>query len=94
MTITNSGKAKGAEIPQLYLGFPAASGEPPQQLKGFIKTEVLAPGTATTVRFTLTDRDLSIWDVGTHSWSKQKGAFTVGVGASSRDIRVKGQFTL
>merc|ERR1719305_535580 len=31
--ITNSGSRAGAEVPQLYLGFPPESGEPPKQLK-------------------------------------------------------------
>jgi len=34
-TLSNTGKADGATVPQLYLGFPATAGEPPMQLKGF-----------------------------------------------------------
>ena len=36
-TLTNTGVLDGAEIAQLYLGFPAATSSPPQQLKGFQK---------------------------------------------------------
>jgi beta-glucosidase len=35
--VTNTGHATGAEVAQLYLGDPAAAGEPPRQLKGFQK---------------------------------------------------------
>ena len=88
--VTNSGNVAGKEVAQLYLGFPAAAGEPPQQLKGFEAVGPLAPGQSTAVTFTLGPRDLSIWDVGTHAWAPQNGAFGVFVGASSRDIRVTG----
>ena len=37
------------------------------------------------ISFSLSERDLSIWDVATHGWSVVKGKFDVYVGASSRD---------
>ena len=37
LTVANSGKMHGSEVVQLYLGFPAEEGEPPKQLKGFVK---------------------------------------------------------
>jgi beta-glucosidase len=74
---------------QLYLGFPANAGEPPQQLKGFNKTAVLAPGASVRVMLALTPRDFSIWDVTSHAWSVANGTHHVGVGASSRDIRLE-----
>ena len=92
-TVSNAGDVSGAEVPQLYLGFPPAAKEPPRQLKGFTKTKILAPGESTAVKFSLTDRDLSVWDVGTHGWSKQTGTFQVFVGASSRDVRLTGSFS-
>jgi beta-glucosidase len=30
LTLTNTGKRMGAEVVQLYLGFPASAGEPPK----------------------------------------------------------------
>jgi beta-glucosidase len=36
-TIKNTGSIYGAEIAQLYLGFPADAGEPPKVLRGFRK---------------------------------------------------------
>jgi beta-glucosidase len=87
-TVTNSGKTAGAEIAQLYLGFPAVAGEPPLQLKGFRKTKVLQPGEKEVVSLTLSPRDVSIWDVASHSWKIVQGSFDVRVGASSRDLRL------
>lgn len=37
--------------------------------------------------FTLTDRDLSVYDVETHSWKLVEGIFNFYIGSSSRDIR-------
>jgi beta-glucosidase len=91
--VKNSGTVAGAEIAQLYLGFPASSGEPPKQLKGFEKLQ-LAPGASATKTFQLDDRSKSIWDVSSHGWAVQKGTFSVMVGSSSRDIRLTGSFTV
>jgi beta-glucosidase len=84
VALVNTGSVAGATIVQLYLGFPAAAGEPPQQLKGFVKQSV-EPGQKVQVAFTLTARDRSVWDVGSHAWAAVKGTFTVSVGLSSRD---------
>ncbi|EDQ86829.1 uncharacterized protein MONBRDRAFT_33620 [Monosiga brevicollis MX1] len=91
--IANTGSVAGAEIVQLYLGFPSSAGEPPLQLKGFAKA-MLAPGATTTVHLPLTDRDLSIWDVQDHAWSKVPGTFQVQIGSSSRDVRLAGSITV
>ena len=92
--LTNTGGTAGAEVAQLYLGFPMHAGEPPRVLKGFVKTPVLRIGNTETVHFPLRERDLSIWDVETHDWAKQSGTFKVYVGASSRHIRVTGSFAV
>src|SRR3954454_6388829 len=35
--VKNTGPRAGAEVPQLYVGIPASTGEPPKQLKGYDK---------------------------------------------------------
>ncbi len=61
--VTNNGTAAaGSEVPQLYLGFPAAAGEPPKVLAGFAKLRDVAPGQAVRVTLNLTARALSTWD--------------------------------
>ncbi|TFK67227.1 glycoside hydrolase family 3 protein [Pluteus cervinus] len=92
--VKNTGHLFGGEIPQLYLQFPASSGEPPNVLRGFSHIE-LAPGQLGRVTLTLSRYDLSIWDVVKQGWRKpsdgSKNTATIGVsvGASSRDFRVK-----
>ncbi len=91
--VTNTGKRAGAEVAQLYLGFPAAAGEPPKQLKGFQKVW-LAPGETKQVTFTLTSEEMSIWNTKAKKWEVTPGVYQVMVGASSRDIRLKGSFNV
>lgn len=91
--IRNSGGVAGAEVPQLYIGYPASTNEPLKQLRGFskLKLEVGASGTAT---FKLRRRDLSIWDEKTRLWTVVSGEYGVYVGASSRDVRLTGKITV
>lgn len=42
-SIENTGRVYGAEVAQLYLGFPADAGEPPKVLRGFSKVTVTTP---------------------------------------------------
>ena len=91
--MTNTGNLDGSEVAQLYVGFPSAAGEPPQQLKGFQKVRLI-PGQSAAVSFPLNDRTFSTWDVASHSWVIQSGTFTFAVGSSSRDIRATASITI
>ncbi|KAL2020607.1 hypothetical protein VTK56DRAFT_8097 [Thermocarpiscus australiensis] len=95
--VTNAGGVAGAEVPQLYITLPpsssSSSSAPPKQLRGFAKLK-LDPGASGTARFDLRRRDLSYWDVGAQNWVVPSGSFGVGVGASSRDIRLTGTITV
>ncbi|KAL5479045.1 hypothetical protein ACEPAI_2333 [Sanghuangporus weigelae] len=90
-TIQNTGDAAGTEIPQLYVHHPDSAGEPPRVLKGFSDV-LLEPGQSETVTITLSRYDLSVWDVVTQSWRRPIGTIRLSVGASSRDLRLKGAF--
>jgi len=90
--VTNTGAREGAEVVQLYLGAPASAGEPPRQLKGFEKVW-LKPGESKTVSMVLDRASVSVWDK-THAWKVAPGVYSVSVGASSRDIRLKGSFAV
>ncbi|MGH3171537.1 MAG: glycoside hydrolase family 3 C-terminal domain-containing protein [Trebonia sp.] len=94
-TVTNTGDRAGADVAQLYLGDPAAAGEPPRQLKGFDKV-YLRPGQSATVRFSLTGHDLSYWDQAANGWIVPDGTFQVYVGDSSAlaGLPLRGQFAV
>jgi beta-glucosidase len=80
--VTNTGRVTGSDVVQLYLGDPAASGEPPRQLKGFQKV-TLRPGQSATVTFSLDGHDLSYWSQSANGWVVPTGKFQVRVGDSS-----------
>ena len=86
------GYMDGGCIVDSYLRFPASAGEPPLQLKGFMKTQVLAPGETQDVEIDLSAREVSIWDTATHSFKVADGVYTAYVSASSRDHRLSGTF--
>ncbi|KAI9432198.1 beta-glucosidase [Lactarius indigo] len=86
--VKNTGPVAGTEIPQLYLHFPVRAGEPPSVLRGFTDVD-LQPGEAQGVMITLSRYDLSIWDVVSQSWIRPAGSYSLSIGASSRDFRLK-----
>ena len=88
-SVCNTAGPAAAEVAQLYIGYPAAAGEPPKLLKGFQKVEI-GPDSCAGVAFPLTAADLSIWDVVSQAWKLVPGTYDISVGSSSRDIRLQG----
>ena len=93
VTIANSGHVAGAEVPQLYLHYPAAAGEPVWSLKGFDKV-TLRPGQRATVSFPLTRKLLRTFSDSTHRWGVTPGRYTVAIGSSSADLRAEASFVV
>ncbi|CAK7235414.1 hypothetical protein SBRCBS47491_009285 [Sporothrix bragantina] len=93
--VQNTGSVEGAEVAQLYITLPGAGANstPIRQLRGFDKTRLAVHETAT-VKFALTRRDLSYWDVVAQKWRLQAGTYTVSVGSSSRSLPLTGTFTI
>ena len=94
--IKNTGSRSGKEVAQLYLSYEELGEDakdvdfPVKVLRGFEKV-ALEVGETKMVAFQLTRRDLSYWDVERQNWIlPTEGRFTVSVGASSRDLRLKG----
>lgn len=93
-TIRNNGPRSGAEVAQVYLRDVESSVDRPvKELKGF-KRVVLKPGEAQTVTVALDRNAMSFYDETKKAWIAEPGEFEVLVGASSRDIRLKGRFVL
>jgi beta-glucosidase len=89
--VCNTAGPAGAEVAQLYIGYPAAAAAPPKQLKGFEKL-FLGPGECSGVGFPVAASDLWVWNVVTQQWELIAGTYSVYVGSSSRDIRLTGSF--
>ena len=88
-TVTNTGSRAGADVAQLYVSDPAASGEPPRQLEGFARAN-LQPGASQTVSFRLTQRNLQYWNSSTSAWATSAGSYGVSVGDSNTNLPLTG----
>jgi beta-glucosidase len=82
--VTNTGKVKGAAVPQLYITYPEASGEPTAVLRAFDKAD-LAPGETKLVTFALDQRAFSSFSERSNAWVVDAGIYKISVGASSVD---------
>jgi len=92
-TITNTGSVAGADVAQMYVGDPAASQDPPEQLKGFQRVS-LSPGQSSTVTFPLTIHDLASWSPTDNQWEAQAGSYSISVGDSSASLPLTGSTSL
>ncbi len=90
--IRNTGHMDGDEIPQAYLGAPADHPKgvqfPVRKLIAFDRIFVKA-GQTKTVRMHVPLRQLQSWSTARHQWVNVAGRRIVGIGASSRDIRLQ-----
>ena len=92
--VRNSGSRAGAEVVELYVrDVKSSEDRPVKELKGFRRV-TLNPGEAQDVSFTLDKSALSFYSAAKDDWVAEPGAFQVWIGASSRDIRLKGTFEL
>ena len=86
--VTNTGQRDGEEVVQLYLHDEVASVvQPLKQLKKFLRV-FIPKGETRQVKFTLDAEDLSIINAEMES-VVEPGDFTVMIGSSSDDIRLK-----
>jgi beta-glucosidase len=83
-TVTNTGSRPGVTVPQVYLGFPTAAGEPPHQLKAFDRI-ALTPGRSSQVALTLPTAAFTSWTA-RGGWSTTHGVYEISVGRSARDL--------
>ena len=92
-TVTNTGSRAGADVAQLYVSDPAASGEPPRQLEGFARVN-LQPGASQTVSFQLTQRNLQYWNSSTSAWATSAGSYGISVGDSNTNLPLSGTLSV
>ena len=91
--VTNTGARKGDEVVQLYINDEVSSVTTyTQVLRGFERI-TLEPGESRTLSFNLSPQELGLWDKDM-KFTVEPGSFEVRVGASSRDIRLEGKFTI
>ena len=95
--VTNTGSVAGAEVAQLYIGEnnPPVK-RPARELKGFLKTAVLAPGASQKIMLPLDQRSFQYWNVNIEQWDAPKDTYNVWVGSSSQvtDLPLTGQISV
>ncbi len=92
--VRNTGDRAGKEVVQLYLSICGQENEggqtntierPYQELKGFEKTSLLAPGRTETLRILIPWRELAVYDEKRAAWVIDEGAYLLRMGNSSAD---------
>ncbi|KAF2957350.1 glycosyl hydrolase [Thermotoga sp. Ku-13t] len=92
-TVKNVGDQAGKEIAQIYVKAPKGKIDKPfQELKAFHKTKNLLPNEEERILLEIPVRDLASFDG--EKWIVENGEYELRVGASSRDVRLKGRFVL
>lgn len=91
--VKNTGNRRGDEVVQLYLRDEISSVTTyTKVLRGFERI-TLEPGEEKKVTFILHSQDLAIWDKNM-KFQTEPGIFKVMIGASSKDIKLEGQFVI
>ncbi|MFA6450512.1 MAG: glycoside hydrolase family 3 C-terminal domain-containing protein [bacterium] len=94
LNVKNTGARAGKEVVQLYVSdIKSSAPRPIRELKG-IRKIYIEPGESKNVTFDLDQSALSFFDPKKNKWVAEPGAFEIEAGSSSRDIKVKGAFTL
>ncbi len=93
-TIANKGKVSGNEVAQLYIHKENSTIERAEnELKGFQKVFLLA-GEAKTVSLQLNKEAFQYYNEKRKDWATEKGAYTILVGGSSREVYLKKSIVL
>ncbi len=87
--VKNTGKMAGREVVQVYVSSPAGKlPKPYQELKGYAKTGLIAPGKAETVTITIPTESLASFDEAASAWVMEMGNYLLRVGKHSRNTQV------
>jgi len=86
--VTNTGPRAGDEVAEVYVSPPPSSVlRAPRELKGFARLS-LRPGETKSATVTLDRKAFAYFSETGKGWSVDPGAYSISVGASSRDPRL------
>lgn len=89
-SVKNIGKIEGKEVAQIYVSDKHCSVERPlKELKAFKKV-FLKPGESTNISIELKQDAFAFYDIVSKAWKVEPGLFEILVGASSSDIKLRG----
>jgi beta-glucosidase len=93
-SITNTGKVAGEEVAQVYVKDNESTiFREEKALKGFVKV-MLNAGETKQVSIELNNRSFGFYNTLINDWTVENGDFTIMVGASSRDIKLRETVTV
>jgi beta-glucosidase len=92
-TVANVGARNGADIAQVYVGLPKASGEHFRRLAGWQRVDVKA-GEHKTVTVPLESLAIASFDEKKDAWTWGSGQYSISVGGSSRDLPLRTEAAL
>ena len=88
VTVENTGAFAGREVVQVYVSAPVSEMDmPEQELKGFQKTMLLAPGEKEDIKIRIPLRNLASYSENAGGYILSKGDYGVRIGTSSRDTK-------
>ncbi|TIC79331.1 glycoside hydrolase family 3 C-terminal domain-containing protein [Nocardioides sp. GY 10127] len=94
VTVTNTGDRAGREVVQAYVGLPGSAYQRAVRTLGGFASVDLEAGASATVEIRIENRDLEVWDPRVDHFVLEPGAYSVWVGASSRDLPLEGSVEL
>lgn len=93
--VTNTGKASGRQVVQLYASAPNGKLDKPyQELKAYTKTKRLASGESEEVVLSFATESLASFDEDRSAWVMESGNYLLRVGEHSRSTVVAATITL
>jgi beta-glucosidase len=85
VTVTNTGSRAGTDVVQTYVGYPASTGEPPEQLRSFARVD-LRPSASKVVVMDIPSSGFQIFQ--NNSFVLVPGQYGIDVGQSSADLSI------
>jgi beta-glucosidase len=93
VVIKNTGKMDGDEVAQVYVQYPNFNRMPLKELKAF-KRVFVEKGNSRTVHFKIPLQELQKWDLQQHQWKIYPGDYSILIGSSSQDIKLRSGITV
>ncbi|NYC51648.1 glucan-binding YG repeat protein [Clostridium beijerinckii] len=95
VNVKNTGNYSGKEVAQVYFSAPSGKLDKPyQELAGYGKTDLLAPGQSQTITISYDTSEMSSYSEDDAAYIMEKGNYIIRVGNSSRNTHVGAVLTL
>ncbi len=95
VTVTNTGKAAGKEVVQVYYSAPAGTLDKPyQELAAYTKTKELCPGESEEISVTFETESMASYCTACAAYVMEAGVYYIRVGNSSRNTHIAGAVVL